>query len=146
VTEPVIQSLPIAVAIVERDGQYLIGQRPPDVPQGGFWEFPGGKIKPGESAGQAAVRECTEETGLQVEATGCLGVVQHQYAETPSSNPPREAYWVNVSFIACRLTSGSPTAIPPFQWVAAGELANYRFPAANTSVIQRILREAQEIA
>jgi 8-oxo-dGTP diphosphatase len=51
---------PIAVAVVEHDDRVLIGQRPPGVVLGGLWEFPGGKIFEGESAEEAAVRECRE--------------------------------------------------------------------------------------
>ena len=58
----------IAIAVVERDGQFLIGQRPPGVALAGLWEFPGGKLLAGESPEDGAVRECAEETGLTVRA------------------------------------------------------------------------------
>ena len=54
----------IAIAIVEYDGLFLVGQRPPDVPLAGLWEFPGGKVQAGETPEAAAARECFEETGL----------------------------------------------------------------------------------
>src|SRR5437764_2006476 len=57
---------PIAVAVVEKDGHFLVGQRPEGVSLAGLWEFPGGKIEPGESPEAAAVRECLEETGVDV--------------------------------------------------------------------------------
>lgn len=52
----------IAIAVVQRGEQFLIGQRPLGVALAGLWEFPGGKVLPGESPEAAAVRECQEET------------------------------------------------------------------------------------
>ena len=60
----------IAIAVVEQDGRFLIGQRPPGVPLAGLWEFPGGKVEPGESPEQAAIRECREEAGIEVTIVG----------------------------------------------------------------------------
>ena len=57
----------IAIAVVERNGEFLIGLRPANVALPGLWEFPGGKIEPNETPQQAAARECLEETGLEVE-------------------------------------------------------------------------------
>ena len=57
----------IAVAVVERDGSFLIGLRTAGLSLAGMAEFPGGKVEPGESPSAAAVRECLEETGLQIE-------------------------------------------------------------------------------
>jgi len=60
----------VAVAVIERDGQFLIAQRPAGVPLAGYWEFPGGKIEAGESLEAAAARECWEEAGLEIRITG----------------------------------------------------------------------------
>src|SRR5687768_4624168 len=70
---------PIAIAVVERAGQYLIGQRPEGAPLAGLWEFPGGKVKPSETPAEAAERECREETGLDVGVERLLMRVVHQY-------------------------------------------------------------------
>ena len=56
----------IAVAVVQHAGTVLIGRRAPEAPLGGLWEFPGGKVGPDETPGEAAARECREETGLAV--------------------------------------------------------------------------------
>ena len=66
---------PIAVAVVEHDGRYLVGQRPAHVPLGGFWEFPGGKVERGETPEAAAIRECLEETGLTVHIQRVLEII-----------------------------------------------------------------------
>ena len=57
----------VAAALIVRDGEVLIGQRRPDQPMGSLWEFPGGKIEPGESAQEALARELVEELGIRAE-------------------------------------------------------------------------------
>jgi len=120
----------IAIAVVENEDRFLIGQRPPDVPLAGLWEFPGGKIEPAESAKEAAVRECREETGLAVEAMGTWLVQEEEYSHGR----------VRLHFIACRLTaeeSGNPR--DPFRWVPREELAEYEFPSGNREILNLLM-------
>ena len=70
---------PIAVAVVEHRGKYLIGRRPEGAALAGLWEFPGGKVEPGESPADAARRECLEETGLDVVVGAPYPEVVQQY-------------------------------------------------------------------
>ena len=57
----------VAAAVIQRpDGDVLLAQRPPGKPYEGYWEFPGGKLEPGETAHDALVRELAEELGLVV--------------------------------------------------------------------------------
>jgi mutator protein MutT len=121
---------PIAIAVVEHAGQYLIGQRPAGVPLAGAWEFPGGKVKPGETPADAAVRECHEETGLNVRVTRLLMQVTHQY----------EHGTLEISFLECA-SLGITQARPPFRWVAAAELASYDFPAANQPLLELLTED-----
>jgi len=117
----------IAIAVVEHEGRILIGQRPPDVPLAGLWEFPGGKMQPEETAKEAAVRECREETGLAVEPMGTWLVQEEEYSHGR----------VRLHFIACRLAaeeSGSPQE--PFRWVPREELAEYEFPSGNREILK----------
>lgn len=118
---------PIAIAVVEHDGCFLVGQRPPGVPLAGLWEFPGGKIQPGETPEAAAVRECLEETGLPVEPLFRYPEYIHQY----------EHGLVQLYFVACRLPaqlSQVPTA--PFQWAGRSELAELQFPDGNAALLR----------
>lgn len=73
----------IALAIAERDGKLLVAQRRADRHLAGLWEFPGGKIEPGEEPAEAARRELSEETGLAAERLEPLALVVHDYAEMP---------------------------------------------------------------
>jgi len=122
---------PIAITVVEHEGQFLIGQRPAGVALAGLWEFPGGKIQPGESPEAAAVRECVEETGLLVE---------------PLFRYPDRVQWydhdrVELFFIACRLSPAAP--LPPrepFRWVPRDRLKDYEFPAGNTALLELLVQ------
>ena len=58
-----------AAVILQPDGRFLLGRRPEGKPYAGYWEFPGGKIEPGETAAQALVRELHEELGIEADRT-----------------------------------------------------------------------------
>lgn len=115
----------IAIAVIRHQGQVLIGQRPAGAPLAGLWEFPGGKLLPGESVETAAVRECREETGLDVLPESHLADIPHQYAHGA----------VRLTFIACRPLDPAQTPAAPFRWVPLAELPNYEFPEANGPVL-----------
>jgi mutator protein MutT len=63
-TETAGKPIAVAIAVLEHNGKFLVGVRPPGVPLAGLAEFPGGKIDLGETPEAAAIRECREETGL----------------------------------------------------------------------------------
>lgn len=121
---------PIAIAVIEHEGRFLIGPRPPGAPLAGLWEFPGGKVVAGESPEQAAVREALEETGLVVEAL----------REYPRRTETYAHDRVRLHFFACR--PADPAAVPraPFRWVARGDLEQYAFPSGNRALLE-LLRE-----
>jgi 8-oxo-dGTP diphosphatase len=123
-TEGAIQ---IAVAVVEENGRFLIGRRPKGGVLAGFWEFPGGKVEPGETPGECALRECFEEAGIEVALTGRLTDCVHIY----------DYGTVNLHFYHCRPTSNvGTTPRPPFCWVPRLELGGYQFPPANAEVLR----------
>jgi 8-oxo-dGTP diphosphatase len=115
----------IAIAIVEHRGRYLIGRRPEGVPLAGYWEFPGGKVQAGETAEQAAARECLEETGLEVAVGERYPAVVHQYAHGK----------VALEFFACRPLEPEQAPRSPFRWVLAADLGKYQFPEANGGLV-----------
>ncbi len=118
---------PIAIAVVEHENQFLIGQRPPWVALAGMWEFPGGKIEPGETPEAAAVRECREETGLAVEPLFRYPVHVQAYDHDR----------VALHFIACRLVTDTHcSAREPYRWAALEELRQHEFPAGNAAMLQ----------
>lgn len=115
----------IAIAVIEQNGMYLIGRRPAGVALAGLWEFPGGKVQADETPEEAAVRECREETGLDVTVVGRYPNVEHQY----------EHGHVSLAFFACRLGTAEQQPAPPFQWVSAARLGDFQFPAANATLV-----------
>ncbi|MBL9094824.1 MAG: (deoxy)nucleoside triphosphate pyrophosphohydrolase [Planctomycetaceae bacterium] len=120
---------PIAVAVVEHAGKFLIGRRPEGVPLAGLWEFPGGKVGDGELPADAARRECMEETGLAVVVVGAYPEVERQYDHDR----------VRLHFFACALAetaSDEPAPTPVgYRWVGPCELASYEFPPANQGLL-----------
>jgi 8-oxo-dGTP diphosphatase len=65
-----IEKIRVVAAVIERDVKFLICRRPADKRHGGLWEFPGGKLEPGETAQAAAHRELAEELGVRVRSCG----------------------------------------------------------------------------
>jgi A/G-specific adenine glycosylase len=121
---------PIAVAVVRRRDRVLIGKRPPEGLLGGLWEFPGGKIEPGESPEEAAGRELREEMCIEAAIGRPIAVVPHAYSHFRITLHAFEATW----------TSGEPCgdAVSEWKWVQPDELGNYAFPAANRPVLEQI--------
>jgi mutator protein MutT len=126
---------PIAVALVQHAGRYLVGLRGDGVHLAGYSEFPGGRILPAESAEQAAVRECFEETGLAVRATRLRRRTTYHYDHGA----------VDLSFVDCELLDGTDPGPPrpPFRWVQAAELTGHRFPPANDAVLRELVNESR---
>jgi 8-oxo-dGTP diphosphatase len=124
---------PIAIAVVEHEGRFLIGQRPAGVPLAGLWEFPGGKVEAGESPEEAAVRECREETDLIV-------LPLFRYLEHIQNYDHGQ---VKLYFIACRLADSQPTTTRRsfFLWVPRDELSAFSFPSGNAGLLQILAQE-----
>jgi 8-oxo-dGTP diphosphatase len=124
----------VGIALVERDGRYLIRQRPPvpGSPMPGYWEFPGGKCEGGETPGEAAVRECGEETGMRVRLESRRRVVEHEY---PHGR-------VELHYFDCRPDDpdADPDASSGFLWVPATDLPGLRFPEANEPILGDLAR------
>jgi 8-oxo-dGTP diphosphatase len=124
----------IAVAVVLQAGRVLIGPRPAGSPLAGLWEFPGGKVQPGESPSQAAVRECLEETGLTVRLGRLWNETEYAYSHG------RVRLW----FFQAEPCQPEQPPKPPFRWVPLAELPRYPFPEANRPVLDLLAQWAEK--
>jgi 8-oxo-dGTP diphosphatase len=119
-----------AAAVFDDRQRVLICRRPPHAHQGGLWEFPGGKLEPGETIESALRRELMEEVGINVISARPLIRVHHDY-------PDR-----NVLLDVWRVERFSGRAAghegQPVRWVLPGELSRYRFPAANSPIVKAV--------
>jgi 8-oxo-dGTP diphosphatase len=118
-----------AAALVDSDGRVLLAQRPIGKSMAGLWEFPGGKMEPGESAEAALVRELYEELGIET-AESCLaplGFASHGY----------ENFHLMMLVYVCRVWRGQLTAREGqhFAWARPVEMYQYPMPPADVPLI-----------
>lgn len=120
----------VAAGLVFEEGRLLITQRPPGGHLAGLWEFPGGKLEPGESWEGALVRELREELGIDV-------VVGREFCRIQHAYPQRE---VRLRFYVCRIASGtpSPIACSAVAWVGPDELDRFEFPEADRQLLEQL--------
>ncbi len=125
--KPVV--LVAAVALVDADGRVLIAERPPGKTMAGLWEFPGGKIRPGETPEQALIRELREELGIDVEQS-CLAPLtfaSHDY----------DRFHLLMPLYVCRIWEGTvtPREGQTLRWVRPARLKDFPMPPADAPLI-----------
>ncbi len=119
----------VAAGLIVRDGEVLIGQRRAGQPMGLLWEFPGGKIEPGESPQEALARELAEELGIHAEVGPAVTRIRHHY---------RRGGAVDLQFFAVRKFTGEidNQIYEQVRWVKLGDLTDYDFLAADRGLIR----------
>jgi 8-oxo-dGTP diphosphatase len=133
VTHPPIDV--VAGVIRRADGRLLITQRLAKDTLGGYWEFPGGKVDPGEELRAALARELREELGLETEIGAEIHHIVHAY-------PDRD---VRLFFYETRIVSGEPQKIEvaDLRWVTLDEIGQYQFPEADRPLLEQLRQEGQ---
>jgi len=125
----------VCAALVDREGRVLLAERPKGKPMAGLWEFPGGKLQPGETPEHALARELAEELGVEVEidALRPLAFASHAYA----------SFHIVLLLYLCRDWRGEPASREgqSLAWVAAHEFPSYAMPDADAPLVAS-LREA----
>ena len=121
-----------AAALIDVDGRVLLAQRPVGKSMAGLWEFPGGKVEPGETPEAALIRELQEELGIDTWAS-CLAPLcfaSHSYDD----------FHLLMPLFACRKWQGipSPQEGQVLKWVASGNLRDYPMPPADIPLISII--------
>jgi 8-oxo-dGTP diphosphatase len=118
-----------AVALIDADGRVLLAERPAGKHLAGMWEFPGGKLRPGETPEAALIRELDEELGIDVEES-CLApftFASHAYPE----------FHLLMPLYVCRKWSGIVTAREgqSLKWVRPAQLSEYPMPPADKPLV-----------
>jgi 8-oxo-dGTP diphosphatase len=118
-----------ACALIDPDGRVLLAQRPAGKNLAGLWEFPGGKMEPGERPEDTLIRELREELGIEVKER-CLApftFASHSYAD----------FHLLMPLFICRQWQGTPQPREhqALQWVWAKDLPNYPMPEADIPLI-----------
>ena len=121
--------LVVAVALVDADGRVLVSERPAGKQLAGLWEFPGGKVEPGERPEETLIRELSEELGITVEEP-CLAPLtfaSHAYPD----------FHLLMPLYVCRRWVGTPRSLEgqALKWVQPRALRDLAMPPADAPLI-----------
>ncbi len=128
-----MRTIRVVAAVLERDGSYLITQRRPTAVLPLLWEFPGGKVEPGETDAQALRRELLHRLGAEIECGKLISFVSHPY----------EHYAVDLFLYECHLVVERLEArnVNAYRWVASSEFEQYPFTPADEASMNKLLGE-----
>jgi 8-oxo-dGTP diphosphatase len=122
----------VAAVLVEPERGVLLSQRRAGTHLAGAWEFPGGKVEPGEDPRAALVRELREELGIETEIGAPVEVTFHAYSEKS----------VLLLFFEATRAPGSPEPraieVADIRWARAHELSDDDFPPADVAVLRKV--------
>ena len=121
----------VGCAIIVHEEKILIAQRKAGSYYGGWWEFPGGKIEPGETMEECLVREVREELAVEIRPRKLI-------RKTPHTYPERE---VMLHFYLCDFISGTPARIEcdDFRWIEPKEFTAFQMLPADKDIIQDLM-------
>ena len=111
-------------------GRFLVARRAADDPLGPVWEFPGGKVEPGESLPEALARELAEELGIEAEVAEEIDSILHDYPHLR----------VRLHFLRCTGCAGEPRGLDgqEIAWMTPAEMLAAPFPAADARLLARL--------
>lgn len=124
----------VTAAVIANNGKILIAQRSGNQNQAGKWEFPGGKIEPGETPEECLKREIKEELGIDIEVNDFFGESIYQYESGEIKLIAYKARWVGGEF---KLEAHSQ-----IKWVKPFELDNYDFSPADIPFVEKLKIES----
>lgn len=125
--------LVVAAALLDADGRVLIARRPEGKQLAGLWEFPGGKVEPGERPEETLIRELREELGIEVKepCLAPLSFASYRY----------EDFHLLMPLYVCRRWEGHPRALEHAEltWVLPPRLRDYPMPPADEPLIPALI-------
>lgn len=118
-----MKTIEVVAALLCRGEQFLICRRPAHKARAGLYEFPGGKVEPGETPQQALQRECAEELGINAQIGAPVADVYHSYPDLT----------IHLTLYAATIPTGDPKAIEhdDLQWIRISQLDQYPFCPAD---------------
>jgi len=134
---PVIEARPkiphytVTAAVIQKHDQVLITRRPEQGLLGGMWEFPGGKLQPGETLDTCLIREIQEELGVVVEVGDLLGIYHHSYTH----------YKVTLHAFCCEILNSDqprPIQVQDLRWVTVPEINDFPMGKIDRSIAQKL--------
>ena len=125
------RTIRVVAAVLEKDGKYLITQRRATAVLPLMWEFPGGRVEPGETDVQALKREVMHRLGADIEVGKLISFVSHPY----------EHYVVDLFLYECTLAGEKleARAVTAYKWVSSAEFDQYPFTPADEASMNKLL-------
>ncbi|HWJ02431.1 MAG TPA: (deoxy)nucleoside triphosphate pyrophosphohydrolase [Verrucomicrobiae bacterium] len=131
-----MRTVVVCAAVIIKENRVLIAQRRPGGQQGLLWEFPGGKLIPGETPPQCLVREIREELKMLIRVGEVIQVVSHCYTQ--------ETQILLLAYLCEHLEGeGETLECEDFRWVYPSELKDYELAAADLPVVAKLLELPQ---
>jgi 8-oxo-dGTP diphosphatase len=123
----------VVAAVIEKSGRYLITQRRSTAVLPNLWEFPGGKVEPGERDEDALQREIEERLDAKVRVRQMISFVRHPY----------ERYTVDLHLYECELlTEVRARAVQDFRWIDSSEFDHFEFTPADEASMSKLLGDS----
>lgn len=122
--------LEVVAALIRREERFLACQRPADKARALLWEFPGGKVEPGESGPEALVRECREELNVVLSVGDAFMDVTHEYPDLT----------VHLTLYEAEIAQGEPKKLEhhDIRWITPGEMDALAFCPADQVFLNEI--------
>ncbi len=133
-----LPEVPVVAALIWQGDTFFACQRPAHKARALHWEFPGGKVEPGETHAQALIRECQEELGCTLSVGSLFMDVVHQYPDIT----------VHLYLYNCTLKEGTPRMLEhaAFAWLKKEDIPQYLFCPADEEILEKIKNTGESIA
>ena len=120
----------VVAALIRRGNAFMICQRPPHKTRGLLWEFPGGKIEPGETGPEALIRECREELGVTLSVGDVFFEVDHVYPDIT----------IHLTLYNAAVAEGTPQLLEhnDLRYISPAEIDSYDFCPADVDILKEI--------